>query len=135
MKRKEGHRSNTNHITNDIIFQHFNQPDHSIPSIQVCIIDKIYHMTINAHLTTSLCRQNRTLLDSANGNFNTIWQTMMLYIYFIVLVVARWMWWTYSTLVGQIKMAFFPACNIDLLQSKHVQNFPIKIKINANARY
>ena len=43
---------------NDIVYQHFNQPDHSILSMRVRIIEKkIDHRTNNPNLATSLRRQ------------------------------------------------------------------------------
>ena len=50
-KRICGHRPGIN-------FQHFNQPDHSILSMRVRIIRKIYHKTNNPNLTTPLRGQN-----------------------------------------------------------------------------
>ena len=49
-----GHRSGIIHNINDIVYQHFNQPDHSILSMRVRIIDKIYHMTYNPNLAPPL---------------------------------------------------------------------------------
>jgi len=56
-KRICGHRSGIINIVNDIIYQHFNQPDHSILSIRVRINEKIYHRTNNLNLATPLRRQ------------------------------------------------------------------------------
>ena len=42
---------------NDIVYQHFNQPDHSFLSMRVRIIEKIYHRTNNPNLATLLRRQ------------------------------------------------------------------------------
>ena len=56
-KRICGHRSSIINNVNDIVYQHFNQPDHSIFSMQVRIIQKIYHKTNNANLATPLRRQ------------------------------------------------------------------------------
>jgi len=55
-KRICGHRSGIINV-NDIVYQHFNQPDHSILSMRVRIIEKIYHRTNNPNLATSLRRQ------------------------------------------------------------------------------
>ena len=52
-----GHRSDINNNANDIVYQHFNQPDHSILSMRVRIIEKIYHRTNNPNLATPLRRQ------------------------------------------------------------------------------
>ena len=46
-----------NGIVNDIVYQHFNQPNHSILSMRVRIIEKIYHKTNNPHLATPLRRK------------------------------------------------------------------------------
>jgi hypothetical protein len=56
-KRICGHRPGIINNVNDTIFQHFNQPDHSILSMRVRIIEKIYHRTNNPNLTTPLLRQ------------------------------------------------------------------------------
>jgi hypothetical protein len=42
---------------NDILYQHFNQSDHSILSMRVRIIKIIYHRTNNPNLAAPLCRQ------------------------------------------------------------------------------
>ena len=52
-----GHRSGIINNVNDIVYQHFNQPDHSIRSMLVRIIKKIYHRTNNPNLATPLRRQ------------------------------------------------------------------------------
>ena len=49
-----GHRSDINLNVNDILYQHFNQSDHSIVSMTVRIIEKINHSTNNPHLVTPL---------------------------------------------------------------------------------
>jgi hypothetical protein len=56
-KRICGHRSGIINNFNDIVFQHFDQPDHSILSMRVRIIENIYHRTNNSNLTTPLLRQ------------------------------------------------------------------------------
>ena len=56
-KRIYGHRSGINNKGNELIYQHFNQPDHSILSMRVRIIEKIYHRTNNPNLATPLRRQ------------------------------------------------------------------------------
>ena len=56
-KRIYGHRSGINNRTNKLIYQHFNQPDHSILSMKVRILEKIYHRTNNPNLATPLRRQ------------------------------------------------------------------------------
>jgi hypothetical protein len=52
-----GNRSGIIHNVNDIVYQHFNQPDHSILSMRVRIIEKIYNRTNNPNLATPLRRQ------------------------------------------------------------------------------
>jgi len=44
-KRMNGHRSEINHAGNQILYQQFNQPNHSVLSLKVCILEKIYHPT------------------------------------------------------------------------------------------
>ena len=56
-KRICGHRPGIINNVNDTIFQHFNQPDHSILSMRVRVIEKIYHRSNNPNLTTPLRRQ------------------------------------------------------------------------------
>jgi hypothetical protein len=51
-KRICGHRSGIINNVNDIAYQHFNQPDHSILSMRVRIIEKLYHRTNNPSLAT-----------------------------------------------------------------------------------
>ena len=51
-KRIFGHRS-----INAIFYQHFNQPDHSVLSMRVRIIEQICHRTNNPNLATPLRRQ------------------------------------------------------------------------------
>ena len=45
-------------VIDPVVYQHFNQPDHSIFSMRVRIIEKIYHRTNNPNLATPLRRQN-----------------------------------------------------------------------------
>ena len=52
-----GYRSGIINSINDIVYQHFNQPDHSILSMRVRIIEKIYHRTNNPNLATPLREQ------------------------------------------------------------------------------
>ena len=56
-KRICGHRSGNINV-NDILYQHFNQPDHSVLSMRVRIIEKICHRTNNPNLATPFRRQN-----------------------------------------------------------------------------
>ena len=57
-KRISGHRFEINHGGKQLLYQHFNQKDHSILSMKVRIIEKIYHHTNNKKLSTPL-RRNR----------------------------------------------------------------------------
>ena len=53
-----GHRSIVNDIHNQqIVYQNFNQIDHSGNSIKVRNLEKIYHHTNNSTLSTSFRRQ------------------------------------------------------------------------------
>lgn len=45
-----GHRSEISNNANDIVYQHFNQPDHSALDMQVRFIAKIYPRTNNPNL-------------------------------------------------------------------------------------
>ena len=45
MKRMNGHRSQINNIGNQLLYRHFNLPDHSVLSMKVRILEKIYHPT------------------------------------------------------------------------------------------
>jgi len=47
-----GHRSEINSAGNQIIYQHFNQPNHSVLSLKVHILEKIYHPTKSPQLST-----------------------------------------------------------------------------------
>ena len=44
-KHINGHRYEINNGGNQVLYQHFNKPDHSILSMKVRIIEKIYHHT------------------------------------------------------------------------------------------
>ena len=55
--RLNGHRSNINKSSDQLIYQHFNQPDHSILTMKVHIIEKIYHASNNSKLSTPFRRQ------------------------------------------------------------------------------
>ncbi len=51
--RMNDHRSNVNDPNNNkFVYKHFNQPDHSIVSMKVRIIEKIYHPTNDPILST-----------------------------------------------------------------------------------
>ena len=52
-KRIRGHRSSIINNVNDIVYQNFNQPNHSIRSMRVRIIEKIYHKTNNPNLANT----------------------------------------------------------------------------------
>ena len=55
--RMSGHRYEINHGSNQLLYQHFNLPDHSILSFKVRILEKIYHPSNNPSLSTPLRRQ------------------------------------------------------------------------------
>ena len=55
--RMSGNRYEINHGSNQLLYQHFNLPDHSILSFKVRILEKIYHPTNNPSLSTPLRRQ------------------------------------------------------------------------------
>jgi len=50
-KRINGHRSEINHAGNQILYQHFNHPNHSVLSLKVRILEKIYHPTNSPQLS------------------------------------------------------------------------------------
>ena len=56
-KRISGHRFQINDNGGQLLYRHFNQPDHSIVSMRVVIIDKIYHHTNSPTLSTHFRRQ------------------------------------------------------------------------------
>ena len=56
-KRINGHRFNINNNGKQILYQHFNQEDHSIISMRVRIIEKIYHPTNSPNLSTPYRRK------------------------------------------------------------------------------
>ena len=45
------------HGGNQLLYRHFNLPDHSILSMKVRILEKIYHPTNNPSLSTLFCRK------------------------------------------------------------------------------
>jgi hypothetical protein len=47
----------------NIVYQYFNQPDHSILPMRVRIIEPIYHRTKNTNLATPLSRQKGNIQD------------------------------------------------------------------------
>ena len=51
-KRISGHRFQINDNGGQLLYRHFNQPDHSIVSMKVVIIEKIYHHTNSPTLST-----------------------------------------------------------------------------------
>ena len=55
--RINGHRYQINKNGNQLIYQHFNQPDHSILSMKVRFIEKIYHPSNSPKLSTPLRRK------------------------------------------------------------------------------
>ena len=52
-----GHRFLINHGGNQLLYRHFNLPDHSILSMKVRILEKIYHPTNNPSLSTPFRRK------------------------------------------------------------------------------
>ena len=52
-----GHRFQINHGGNQLLYKHFNLPDHSILSMKVRILEKIYHPTNNPNLSTPFRRK------------------------------------------------------------------------------
>jgi len=56
-KRINGHRFNINNGGKQILYQHFNQEDHSILSMRVRILEKIYHHTNSPNLSTPYRRK------------------------------------------------------------------------------
>ena len=60
--RMSCHRYEINHGSNQLLYQHFNQPDHSILSFKVRILEKIYHPTNNPSPSTPLRRQREEFL-------------------------------------------------------------------------
>ena len=52
-----GHRFQINHGGNQLLYRHFNLPDHSILSMKVRILEKIYHPTNNPILSTPFRRK------------------------------------------------------------------------------
>ena len=66
--RMSGHRYEINHGSNQLLYQHFNLPDHSILSFKVRILEKIYHPTNNPSLSTPLRRQREEF-----WHCSTIW--------------------------------------------------------------
>ena len=56
-KRISGHRFQINNGGNQLLYRHFNSPDHSILSMRVRILEKIYHHTNSPTLSTPFRRQ------------------------------------------------------------------------------
>lgn len=56
-KRISGHRFQINHGGNQLLYRHFNLPDHSVLSMKVRILEKIYHPTNNPNLSTPYRRK------------------------------------------------------------------------------
>ena len=52
-----GHRYSVNNNEHKYVYEHFNQPDHSILSMKVRILEKIYHPTNSPGLSTPLRKQ------------------------------------------------------------------------------
>ena len=71
--RVNGHRFQINHGGNQLLYRHFNLPDHSILSMKVRILEKIYHPTNNPSLSTPFRRKPGRTLDTTAGNCCSIW--------------------------------------------------------------
>ena len=56
-KRISGHRFQINDNGGQLLYRHFNQPNHSIVSMRVVILEKIYHHTNSPTLSTHFRRQ------------------------------------------------------------------------------
>ena len=56
-KRISGHLFQINDNRGQLLYRHFNRPDHSIVSMKVVIIEKIYHHTNSPTLSTHFRRQ------------------------------------------------------------------------------
>ena len=52
-----GHRSQINLNSNQLLYSHFNQPDHSVVSLKVRILEKIYHPSNSPSLSTPYRRK------------------------------------------------------------------------------
>jgi len=52
LKRMNGHRSEINHAGNQILYQYFNQPNHSVLSLKVRLLEIIYHSSNSPQLST-----------------------------------------------------------------------------------
>ena len=55
--RMNGHRFQINYGGNQLLYRHFNLPDHSIMSMKFRILEKIYRTTNNPYLSTSFRRK------------------------------------------------------------------------------
>ena len=56
-KRMNGHRSQINLKSNQLLYSHFNQPGHSVVSLKVRILEKIYHPSNSPNLSTAYRRK------------------------------------------------------------------------------
>ena len=56
-KRMNGHRSSINTGGNQLLYKHFNLPDHSVLSMKIRILEKIYHPTNSLGLSTPFRRK------------------------------------------------------------------------------
>lgn len=57
-KRISGHRFQINNGGQQLLYKHFNSPDHSVLSMKVRILEKIYHHTNSPSLSTPFHRQH-----------------------------------------------------------------------------
>ena len=72
-KRMNGHRSSINTGGNQLLYKHFNLPDHSVLSMKVRFLEKIYHPTNSPGLSTPLSSETGGTLDQTTGNCCHIW--------------------------------------------------------------
>ena len=72
-KRMNGHRSSINTGGNQLLYKHFNLPDHSVLSMKVRILEKIYHPTNSPGLSTPISSETGGTLDQTTGNCRPIW--------------------------------------------------------------
>ena len=63
-KRMNGHRSQINNGGNQLLYRHFNLPDHSVLSMKVRILENIYHPTNNLINSCTLGNERNTGFDN-----------------------------------------------------------------------
>ena len=72
--RMNGHRFQINHGGNQLLYKHFNLPDHSIRSMKVRILEKIYHPTNNPNLRTPFRRKREEYRISGIFRAGKFWR-------------------------------------------------------------